>query len=290
MDARRFDTLARTVSLGPSRRRVLAFLSGGLLEALTLARPDAAAAKKKKKKKKKKKGPSGPGPSPAAPPPGPVNPCDVTVLPGEDLQAVISNADTSSRRFTICLLGGTYSLVGPDSGAEDLVIVGQITLLGAGQGQTILQGSGALGRTVVASRVGDVQLSDLTIRGGNGGSGGGVANSDTLTMTNCTITGNAAAHGGGIFSGGSEDFSTVTLIGCTISGNSAFTGNKIGSGGGIWNLANVSMTDTTISDNQADIAGAIFNDTDGTVTFGTGNTISGNTSTEGGPGCVGVTC
>jgi hypothetical protein len=290
MDESRFDALARTLSIGSSRRRALVFLSGGLLGSLTLDRPDDTAAKKKKrKKKKKKKGPGGTGPSPAPPPAGPVNPCDVTILPGEDLQEVISNADTSSRRFTICLLGGTYDLFGAAPSPEDLLINGNFALLGAGQGQTILQGSGRLGRTVVGAR-GDVRLSDLTITGGNGSSGGGLFNGFDLTMTNCTITGNAAAHGGGIFSGGSEDFSNVTLIGCTISGNSAFTGNKIGSGGGIWNLANVSMTDTTISDNQADIAGAIFNDTDGTVTFGTGNTISGNTSTEGGSDCVGVTC
>jgi hypothetical protein len=55
MDADRFDTLARVLSLGSSRRRGLAFLSGGLLGALALDRADDAAAKKKKRKKKKKK-------------------------------------------------------------------------------------------------------------------------------------------------------------------------------------------------------------------------------------------
>jgi hypothetical protein len=55
MDASHFDALARNLSLGSSRRRVLAFLSGGLLGALGVDRPDDAAAKNKKKNKKNRK-------------------------------------------------------------------------------------------------------------------------------------------------------------------------------------------------------------------------------------------
>jgi hypothetical protein len=57
MDADRFDTLARSLTIAGSRRRVLGLLSGvglgGLAPLLHLA--DAEAGKRKKKKKKKKK-------------------------------------------------------------------------------------------------------------------------------------------------------------------------------------------------------------------------------------------
>src|SRR5262245_885484 len=61
-------------------------------------------------------------------------------------------------------------------------------------------------------------LSDLTIVGGKGYNGGGIYNSGTLELADCTLSGNSAAdHGGGIFS-----YGTATLTNCTLSGNSAY--------------------------------------------------------------------
>jgi hypothetical protein len=100
---------------------------------------------------------------------------------------------------------------------------------------------------------------------GTFGSGGGVFNSGTVTLTACTIIGNTDDYyGGGLYSIG-----TVTAIDCNISGNSAssgggicsvykgtlidctISGNSAYDGGGVFILGNATVTDSTISDNTA---------------------------------------
>jgi len=54
-------------------------------------------------------------------------------------------------------------------------------------------------------------LSNLTIANGKGNDGGAIYNNGTLTLTNCTLSGNSATYeGGGIFKRG-----TATLTNCT---------------------------------------------------------------------------
>ena len=70
-------------------------------------------------------------------------------------------------------------------------------------------------------------LSGLTITDGVPASraGGGVSNGGTVTLNDCTFSGNSAIYGGGL----DNDYGTATLNDCTISGNSAgFAG-----GGGV---------------------------------------------------------
>jgi hypothetical protein len=76
--------------------------------------------------------------------------------------------------------------------------------------------------------------------------GGGIVNyGGTATITRCTLTGNSASLGGGIYSGGSNG--SLTVSASTIAGNST-----IGEGGGIdvFGCA-ASITDCTISGNTA---------------------------------------
>ena len=80
MDADRFDTLARSLTIAGSRRRVLGVLSGVTLGALTplLERADGEAGKRKKNKKKKKRRTTTPDPvSPPPPPPHPRVTCEM---------------------------------------------------------------------------------------------------------------------------------------------------------------------------------------------------------------------
>src|SRR5262249_38678956 len=63
-----------------------------------------------------------------------------------------------------------------------------------------------------------------TIPGTSAGSGGGVDNLGTATLTNCSVSGNSAFLGGGLI-----NYGTATLTNCTISGNFAE------SGVGLWN-------------------------------------------------------
>jgi hypothetical protein len=100
-----------------------------------------------------------------------------------------------------------------------------------------------------------VSIQGLTTSGGNADIGGGILNDQaTLTLANCSVVNNAASeNGGGIadaFAGGS-----LTIINCTISGNSAvgpfpFTFGYGGgiSGGGI-------ITNSTITGNYSGSTG-----------------------------------
>jgi Stigma-specific protein, Stig1 len=71
MDADRFDTFTRSLTIARSRREVLAALLGGALGLLGLAETIAKKGKGKKKKGKKKGGNSSPPPPPPQSPPSP---------------------------------------------------------------------------------------------------------------------------------------------------------------------------------------------------------------------------
>ena len=65
--------------------------------------------------------------------------------------------------------------------------------------------------------------------------GGGIYNDHaTLTLNNCTISGNTAdqGSGGGIYNDGYGGSATLTVTNCTISGNSAWPGGGIYNYGG----------------------------------------------------------
>ena len=104
-----------------------------------------------------------------------------------------------------------------------------------------------------------VTIAGLTITNGSG-HGGGIDNgqSATLTVTNCTVSGNTAGvnKGGGIFNGG-----TLTVNNCTVSGNTAVF-NFVGllrAGAGIYNDGALAITNSTLSGNSAPIGGGILN-------------------------------
>ena len=102
---------------------------------------------------------------------------------------------------------------------------GSETIIGPAAGVTISGGG--------LSRVFDVDggvtaiLSGLIISGGSTtGYGGGIYNNGSTTLSGCTVSGNSAAAGGGLFS---TKRGTVTITGCAIAGNSG------GMGGGVYN-------------------------------------------------------
>ncbi len=156
----------------------------------------------------------------------------------------------------------------------------------------------------------DVQLSGMTITGGNAATGAGVINFDeNLTLDGVTISGNAATgDGGGLWADGFamnltiqnstisgntsgddgggiyiEDTGPSTLISSTtISGNTA-----VGAGGGIYLYDpdnNVTISNSAISGNSAGtIGGGIYlYSFDGGALQVTSSTVSGNSATAGG--------
>lgn len=100
----------------------------------------------------------------------------------------------------------------------------------------------------------DVSMQSLTITGGNAASGDGGGIYDTseatsLSLTDCTLHGNRANRGGGLFSGTSSDLTITvnTLLRCTISGNHASQ-----NGGGIHNnVGRLYITECTVTNNHA---------------------------------------
>jgi hypothetical protein len=108
---------------------------------------------------------------------------------------------------------------------------------------------------------------------GNPLPGGGIANSGSLTLTNCEITGNGSImSAGGIYNTG-----TLTVIGSTIDNNLAAY-NGPGNGAGIDNENNGTLTivNSTIADNSAlsGFGGGIYLGS-GTLTM-TNSTVSSN--------------
>ncbi len=109
-----------------------------------------------------------------------------------------------------------------------------LTITGGGRGSS--QGPGG-GGGLYNSAGATLTLTDCTISGNSAGQGGGLQNGGTVTLMDCAITGNTARLGGGIY----DHLGTVTLIDCDITGNSA-----TGSGGGIFSSGTATITGVTI--------------------------------------------
>jgi hypothetical protein len=135
-----------------------------------------------------------------------------------------------------------------------------ISIEGPGAAQLTVRRNtgGSYGIFVVGSGA-TVSISGLSITNGYTDSlsrffGGGIDNLGTLTVSDCTISGNTANVGGGILNGG-----TLTVSDCTISGNTANTdGVSTGSnseGGGVFNDGTAVLRNSTISGNRATLNG-----------------------------------
>jgi hypothetical protein len=205
------------------------------------------------------------------------------------LRAAILAADAGkpSDKFAIGFsVSGTIDLQSPLPDLNN-----SIGIQGPGAGSlTIEEAAGtSFASAIVTVDAGQTtSLSRLTIANG---SAGGIYNAGTLSVSNCTLSGNSAAHaGGGIYNAG-----TLSVSGSTLSGNSTTSG---GAGGAIynWALGTATITQSTLSGNAANdktlpdgtvfrgVGGAIAN-IGGTLTVA-GCTLSGNTAGIGGAiGC-----
>jgi len=131
---------------------------------------------------------------------------------------------------------------------------------------------------VSATRV--VDLKALTIRNGYasgttypGNTGGGIYNSGTLSLTECTLTANQAILGTDPGGGGIENNTgSISLTRCTVSGNSSKYG------GGIENFpGTLILNQCTVANNSASLNGGGISGSGGNVTVNQ-STISGNSA------------
>ena len=142
---------------------------------------------------------------------------------------------------------------------------------------TVRRSTGGSYRIFLVTTTGLVAFTGLTISNGLGG----ISNVDaaTVTVRDCTLSGNVTASGlgGGIYN---NSTGTVNVIDSTFSGNSA------SSGGAIYNNSTgfVKVTDSTFSDNTASSGsngGGISTNNGGTLEV-TNSTFTGNFAAEGG--------
>jgi PKD repeat protein len=218
--------------------------------------------------------------------------------PGTLRSAITNAASGAVITFDPSLSGATITL------SNTLTINTNLTIdASALPGGLQINGNGSVQIFIVASNI-TVFLNSLTITNGYSVNyGGGIKNfHDTLTLNQCTLSGNSAHYGGGggIYNAGG----TLALNQCTLSGNSApdgggiynavgtltltnctLSGNSVGRGGGIFNFeGTLTMNQCTLSGNSAtngyDLGGGIFND-GGTLALNQ-CTLSGNYSVKGG--------
>jgi len=207
---------------------------------------------------------------------------------------------------------------------ENISITKSVTLKGAGESATILDGQGS-GRVITIDSTSEsltVAVLGVTIQNGKVSTGlndfgGGIYNPTVLgsvskaklTVTNATIRANSANHAGaGIYNGGTLTLTNVTITGnsttgggggiansgkatldhVTISGNRAGGGGGVGNGGqiGIAGSGTMTLTNVTIRDNVVSTAGVggIDNADGGTMTLM--NVTINNNSAEGSVGAI----
>jgi hypothetical protein len=156
--------------------------------------------------------------------------------------------------------GGTVDfapgLTGTITLARELVVDHSLTITGPGAGSLTISGGNAVRVLDLTQATSNITLSGLrVVNGYNTGSGGGIENRGTLTVTNCTISSNFAQFGGG----GIDNWGPLTLSGSLLSGNSTTPG--LGSGGGALYNANATITvsNCTFTGNTSEQGAGIIN-------------------------------
>jgi CSLREA domain-containing protein len=175
---------------------------------------------------------------------------DGTCDPDCSLREAIGAANTNPGVDDVPVPAGTYLLT-----LGQLVVSDGVSIAGAGQANTIIDGNAADRVFDIEATSGVVAISGVTIQNGRDHkSGGGIANFEgDVTLTNSTVSGNLVygyySNGGG----GIANFEgVVTLTNSTVSGNRVY-GDYSKGGGGIANFdGDLMLTNSTVSYNAAD--------------------------------------
>lgn len=205
-------------------------------------------------------------------------------------QALADSNDGDTINFAPTV-SGTISLT-----SGELLVNDSITISGPGANTLTVNGN-ASSRVFHIATSKTVTISGLTITNGNptgnfpDDSGGGIYNdAATLTVNNCTVSGNSATWGGGIynFGEGNGSSASLTVNNSTVSVDSA---GGTGAGGGIYNdgenegSATLMVNNSTLSSNSAPNGGGIYNDGFGgnaALTVSNSTLIGNSASTSGG--------
>jgi CSLREA domain-containing protein len=200
------------------------------------------------------------------------------------LRAAIQEANALAGSDTIVLSGASYALAIPGQDEDlaasgDLDILESLTIKGAGTSATIID-AGGLDRALQIFSPAVVSLTDLTIQGGDSGSGlgrsgGGIAQASgsRLELSGVAVSGNKAGDsGGGIYNNGGE----LILRQVRVVANSARTA------AGIRNAGSLNIQDSSIAGNQAAWTGGGILNTGSLILDR--STVSGNVAGTNGGG------
>jgi predicted outer membrane repeat protein len=202
----------------------------------------------------------------------------------------------------------------------ELLVNKSITISGPGAANLVVDGN-ARSRVFYIASDQTVSITGLTVTNGiaTTNDGGGIYNDHAaLALNNCTITGNQADYGGGIYNDGFSGSATLEISNSAIYGNTAMntggsiyndgtssgnasltisssmlTANSARFGGGIHNNgfdfgnAILTVNNSTFSGNSADFGGCIYNDSfigNASLTLND-STMSGNSAHDAG-GCI----
>jgi hypothetical protein len=223
---------------------------------------------------------------------------NATLGPNEIDFAIGSTGTITLTSGRLTIARNDLTIVGP--GADQLSVSGDATsrvfevdsVSASISGLTITGGSapGSNGGGLY-NNDGTVTIADCSISGNSAGTGGGLYNYNaTMTIANSMLSDNSASYGAGLYNNCYNDnpmltiTSPVTITGSTISNNSAAS-----SGGGLENNNGglptnnggiLSIADCTISGNSASLGGGLHS-YGGTVTVAN-STISDNSVVNGG--------
>jgi len=168
----------------------------------------------------------------------------------------LANAEPGSHAITFDL--GNYYY----NNSYPTIYLGQVLELTNTTGTQSIDGGS---QVVISGYYGDTQvfeidagveavITNLSIENGSGGSGGGVVNDGTLTLSNVSLSGNHASSSNG---GALQNNGTLTAYNVTFADNSA--SGSTSKGGAINNNGTMTLGNVTLSGNSAYDGGAISN-------------------------------
>jgi len=152
------------------------------------------------------------------------------------LRAAVMEANAQTGDDTLLLIPGTYQFViagrNEDGAARgDLDILGNLTIIGSGVDETIIDAAG-LDRVFHVLAGAQLNLKNLTVRGGSEVRGGGILNQGVLTLENVVVEDNSADFGGGIYNDLREDSLANTPLTATDLTLTVGSGSQFPSTGG----------------------------------------------------------
>jgi CSLREA domain-containing protein len=191
--------------------------------------------------------------------------------PDCSLREAIEAANTNLGADDVHVPAGTYLLT-----LGQLVVSDDVSIAGAGQTDTIIDGNATDRVFEIEATSGVVAISEVTIRNGRPARpspsyGGGIRAYAGLSLTNSTMSGNAAVFGGAI---AHSYYGDLTITNSTVSGNFGYFSGVIVHRHTSHSEGDLTITNSTVSDNVGRGI-LIYNGGDATLTD---STVSNNTA------------